>query len=113
MRSTLFVWVGRHFDVDDRSLHQFFVAQPVFGVIHTVEFHVVDIPVGGVVGGGVDDYLFTVFEVDGRFFEQGRSHDIFVAARTDGVKAKGGEDVPGRCLAIVFVAAIAVSGVGR
>ena len=48
---------------------------------------------------------------DDRFPEQRCADGIFIGPRADRVESEGGEDVPGGCLAVVLVAAIAV-GVG-
>ena len=67
-----------------------------------------DIIINRAVAFGCDGESFAAGEGDFGLGEEGCADGVLPASRADGVEAEGGEDVPGRCLAIVFVTAVAV-----
>ena len=127
-------WSGRYLGVNEGGASVGDVPQWVFGVGERVKarvppWRVVDsvevgagggvavegegLDVGGVGGGGGGgDVEVAGGAVDGDVGEEGAAEDELGAAGDFGVKAEGGEDVPGAHFAEVVVAGDAGGGVG-
>ena len=88
------------------------MGQVVAGVVLPVEFHRADIGCGITVVVGLDEERFPVLQVQGCLLEKRGSQHILVGTRAHRVETQSREDVPGRGLAVVLVAAIAVGGGG-
>ena len=78
-------------------------------VVGPVEHHLLDVAALALT---LNRDVPAILQMDGRLLEVGGADDVLVTAWADGVESQGGEDVPGRCLAVVLVAAVAVRTVG-
>ena len=82
--------------------------QIILGVLVFVVSHRFDVAVFVTVIRSADNDFLTVFQRYDCLLEIRSADYVLIAARTNGIEAQGGKDVPSRGLSVVFVAAIAV-----
>ena len=99
-----------HFDFHSASIVYHAVGYVVFVIILAIDSDAVNIYVAAAVFRSVNNELSAVFQVERDFLEQWRSEYILVSTWRYRIEAHCGENVPCGCLAVVFIAAVAVGG---
>lgn len=110
-RAALAVGHGRHVVDKLRAVHEVGACDVVLRVRLAVEGELAHVAVGIVIAVGLYRDILAVLKVQSHLVEVRRAENIFARTRAYGIEAHCREYVPGRCLAVVLVAAIAV-GVG-
>ena len=100
--------MGGHVEFEGAPLEELLVGEVGLGEGFAVEAHLLDVAVAVADFGGFDFECLAVGKGDFEVGEVRGTEDVLSAAWADGIEAHGAEEIPGRHLAAVVVAAEAV-----